>query len=81
MGKDLRLETTSNIARVLVLVVASLGDVTTVELVLEHGLGVLLALLGGVGVVDVGLVAAGDLSFGRHVGGLVGLIDCLKSGC
>ena len=47
---------------------ASSRTVAAVELVLEHLLRVLLGLLGGVGVVDVGLVAAGDLSFGRHVG-------------
>lgn len=40
--------------------------ITAVELVVENLLGVLLGLLRGVGVVDVGLVAAGDLSFGRH---------------
>lgn len=79
--KNSRLETTGNVARVLVLVVARLGDIAAVEFVLEDGLRVLLALLGGVGVVDVGLVAAGDLSFGRHIGGLVDLVGCLKSGC
>lgn len=67
-----RLEATGNVARVLVLVIASLGDVAAVELVLENGLGVLLGLLGGVGVLEVGLVTAGDLSFGRHVDGGIG---------
>jgi len=41
--------------------------ITAVEVVLENLLGVLLGLLGGVGVLQVGLVAAGDLSLGRHV--------------
>lgn len=71
-GGHLRLEAAGNVAGVLVLVVSGLRDVAAVELVLEDLLGVLLGLLGGVGVVDVGLVAASDLSFGRHVGGLVG---------
>jgi hypothetical protein len=48
--------------------------VSTVELVLENGLGVLLGLLGGVGVVDVGLVAAGDLSVSRHDDSEVGRV-------
>lgn len=39
--------------------------VAAVELLVEHLLGMLLGLLGGVGVVEVSLVAAGDLSL-RH---------------
>lgn len=42
--------------------------VAAVKLLLEDLLGVLLGLLGGVGVGDVGLVAAGDLSFGHGDG-------------
>ena len=41
--------------------------ITTVELVVEDLLRVLLGLLGGVGVLEVGLVASSDLSFSRHV--------------
>ncbi len=42
--------------------------IASVELILENLLGAVLGLLRSVGVVDVGLVAAGDLSFGRHGG-------------
>lgn len=76
---DARLKTAGNIARVLVLIVSGFGDVTAVELVLEDRLGVLLGLLGGVGVLEVGLVTAGDLSFGRHVGWCGGLV--VGGGC
>lgn len=41
--------------------------ITAVELVLEDLAGVLLGLLRGVGVVEVGLVAAGNLGISRHV--------------
>ena len=41
---------------------------TTVELVLENLTSVLLGLLGGVGVVDSSLVAAGSLSIGHFEG-------------
>lgn len=49
--------------------------VTAVELLLEDLLGVFLGLLGSVGVVQVGLVAAGDLRVTRHIGGNVFLIE------
>lgn len=42
-------------------------SVLTVEVLLEDLLGVLLGLSRGVGVVQVGLVAADDLSFRSHV--------------
>jgi hypothetical protein len=42
--------------------------ITAVELVFEDPLGVLLGLLRRVGVADVGLVAAGDLSVSGHFG-------------
>lgn len=46
-----------------------LGDSTiaAIKLALEDLLGVLLGLIRGVGVLEVGLVTAGDLSF-RHIG-------------
>lgn len=56
----------------------STRTVTTVELVVENFLGVILGLLGGVGVVQVGLVAAGDLSISRHPEGwLIVWRDCV----
>lgn len=45
--------------------------ITAVELILEDLARVLLGLLGGVGILEVGLVAAGDLSISRHVENLV----------
>lgn len=75
-SESLRLQPASNIVGVLVLVVVGLGNIPTVELLIQDLLGVLLALLGGVGVVDVSLVAAGNLSL-RHVGRWFGW----KAGC
>lgn len=48
---------------------AGWASVLTVEVLLEDLLGVLLGLSRGVGVVQVGLVAADDLSFRSHVCG------------
>jgi len=58
--------------------------VAAVELVVEDLLGVLLGLLGGVGVVEVGLVATGDLTISRHgdgwtLDGLAWLFERLRS--
>ena len=44
--------------------------ITAVELVLQNLARVLLGLLGGVGVVEVSLVATSDLGIRRHVGGV-----------
>lgn len=75
-----RLQTTGNIARVLLLVVTGLGDISIVELLMENLLGVLLGLLGGVGVVDGSLVAAGDLSI-SHFDGCRWSVRVDGSGC
>jgi hypothetical protein len=76
-AEDSRLQASGNISGVLVGIVTSLGDVTTVKLLLEDLLGMLLGLLRGVGVVDVGLVTSSDLSL-RHDDELLGIFFWLK---
>ena len=63
-----------HIVGVLVLVRGRL-DVATVELVVQNVAGVLLGLFGGVGVVDVGLVAANDVACVGHCGGVDGEVE------
>lgn len=56
-----------HIVRVLALVRSGL-DVAAVELVVQHVARVLLGFVGGVGVVEVGFVAADDVSWVGHFG-------------
>lgn len=63
-----------HVVRVLALVRSGL-DVAAVELVVQHVAGVLLGFVGGVGVVEVGLVATDDVAWVGHfelVGGWMG---------
>lgn len=55
--------------------------VTAVELILQNLAGVLLGLLGGVGVVEVSLMATSDLGISRHVGGVDLVKLVIKRGC
>ena len=49
-----------------------LRTISTIELFIEDPLGAFLRLLRGVGIVEVGLVPAGSLSFSGHGGGVGG---------
>ena len=49
-----------------------LRTISAIKLFIEDPLGVLLGLLRGVGIVEVGLVTASNLSFSGHCGGVGG---------
>jgi hypothetical protein len=61
--------------------VVGCSRLTITQLVLKHLSRVLLRLLGGVWVVEVGLVAAGNLGFAGHVGGVGGVDGCGGKWC